>query len=62
MQRIAILLCQEAVIGHLKCGMLVKEHILIHSKKFIYSYGHKNNVNAVDTIGTEDYITSGFDR
>ncbi len=25
-------------------------------------YGHKNYINSIDTIGPEDFITSGFDR
>ena len=51
----------EAVIVPLRFGMQVNGLTLIHSTQ-ITSFGHKNSILSLDSIGQDDFISSGFDR
>jgi hypothetical protein len=34
----------------------------INKYYFIFSFGHKNNINEIDAIGQDDFISCGYDR
>ena len=48
--------------GPLKCGMQGNEPSLTLSNLNKFSFGHKNDINEVDAIGEQDFISCGFDR